>query len=130
MRSKWDALLPFPFKQKITFKLLSQDGDRNKDIEKSFYPSLQSSSFQQPSTDMNIAYGCPMFVPNITLFNGAYVRNDSICVVISVDTSGLPTIKALGEAKVQNMVLNERASENSEQLLLQLEQGNRKGPHE
>jgi len=32
MKSDYDAFLPWPFRPKVTFKLLSQDHDRQNDI--------------------------------------------------------------------------------------------------
>ena len=96
MPSEWDALLPFPFQQKITMKLLDQDDEKH--ISESFRPDPHSSSFRRPMTDMNIASGCPLFVAHDTsLLNGSYIKDDSIFIVISVDTSGLLTMATLGK---------------------------------
>ena len=106
MRSEWDALLPFPFHQRITMKLLDQDSSKH--VSESFRPDPHSSSFRRPMTDMNIASGCPLFVAHDTLLNGSYIKDDSIFIVISVDTSGLPTIATLGKSNIESPKGRER----------------------
>ena len=100
MRSEWDALLSFPFQQKITMKLLDLEGDKH--ISESFRPDPHSSSFRRPMTDMNTASGCPLFAAHDTLLNGSYTREDSMYIVISVDTSNLPTVPTLGKNKTES----------------------------
>jgi len=85
MKGEYDALLPWPFCQKITFKLI--DPGRMNDITDSFRPDANSSSFQRPKTPMNIASGTPKFVAHKTLDN--YVIEDTLYVKISVDRTGL-----------------------------------------
>ena len=90
MRSEYDALLPFPFQQKITMKLLDQESDKH--IVESFRPDPHSSSFRRPVTDMNIASGCPLFASQESVLNGSVVRDDAIFLTISADTTGLPSL--------------------------------------
>ncbi|XP_056021759.1 TNF receptor-associated factor 3-like isoform X2 [Ostrea edulis] len=60
-RGEYDALLPWPFKQKVTLMLLDQEnGTRN--LVDSFRPDITSSSFKRPTSEMNVASGCPLFV--------------------------------------------------------------------
>ena len=87
MRGEYDALLPWPFIQKVHFKLLDQD--RIRDAYDAFRPDPQSSSFKRPTSDMNIASGCPTFISHTELRRGGYVRNDTMFVKITVDMSGL-----------------------------------------
>lgn len=89
MRSKYDALLPWPFKQKVTMMILDQ---RNQGLHvvDAFRPDPQSSSFRRPVSEMNIASGCPRFLPlNLLEANGTYVVDDTLFVKIIVDTQGL-----------------------------------------
>ena len=90
MKGEYDALLSWPFRQKVTLKLL--DHERVQDITETFRPDPNSSSFQRPRSEMNIASGCPQFCSHSVLKSGPYVREDTIFVKITVDTTGLATI--------------------------------------
>ena len=88
MRGNYDALLNWPFQQKVTFKLIDQGGDQH--IIDSFRPDPNSSSFQRPASNMNIASGCPLFVPKSVLHSRGYIKDDTVFFKITVDTAGLP----------------------------------------
>ncbi|XP_027055627.1 TNF receptor-associated factor 3-like [Pocillopora damicornis] len=87
MRGEYDALLPWPFLQKVHFRLIDQD--RIRDAYDAFRPEPNSSSFKRPTSDMNIASGCPTFISHIELRQGGYIRNDTMFIKITVDTTGL-----------------------------------------
>ena len=87
MRGEYDALLPWPFVQKVHFRLIDQDGIR--DASDAFRPEPHSSSFKRPTSDMNTASGCPTFIPQAGLREGGYVRNDTMFVKVSVDITNL-----------------------------------------
>ncbi|XP_078604287.1 TNF receptor-associated factor 3-like isoform X2 [Branchiostoma floridae x Branchiostoma japonicum] len=90
MRGHYDGLLRWPFRQKVTFMLLDH---KNRDhLTDAFRPDPTSSSFQRPTSDMNIASGCPLFVPLSQLDSSshAYVRDDTMYIKVVVDTSDLP----------------------------------------
>ena len=88
MRGPNDALLPWPFQQKVTLLLLNQNGRKN--VIDQFRPDTQSSSFQRPvHREMNIASGCPTFCPLSELHNG-FVKEDCIFLGVIVDTAGIP----------------------------------------
>ena len=87
MRGQYDALLRWPFRQKVTFMLLDQDNVEH--VIDAFRPDPSSSSFQRPRRESNIASGCPMFCSLIELNNHAYVRDDAMFLKIIVDTSDL-----------------------------------------
>ena len=90
MRGEYDGLLVWPFQQKITMKLLDQE--RISHVTESFRPDPNSSSFQRPRSDMNIASGCPTFCPHHLLRSRGYIRDDSIFIKVIVDTTGMPMI--------------------------------------
>ena len=91
MRGPYDALLPWPFRQKVTLTLINQAGKKHQ--SDSFRPDPHSSSFQRPGRkEMNIASGCPMFIRIEHLLNGGFVKDDSIYLRVVVDTSDLPKI--------------------------------------
>ncbi|XP_042630502.1 TNF receptor-associated factor 3-like isoform X2 [Cyprinus carpio] len=89
MRGEYDALLPWPFKQKVTLMLMDQ-GPARKHLGDAFKPDPNSSSFRRPTVEMNIASGCPLFVAQTVLENGTYIKDDSIFIKVTVDTSDLP----------------------------------------
>ena len=91
MRGPSDALLPWPFRQKVTLTLINQAGKKHQ--SDSFCPDPHSSSFQRPGrTEMNIASGCPMFIRIEHLLNGGFVKDDTIYLRVVVDTSDLPKL--------------------------------------
>ena len=87
MRGQHDALLRWPFRQKVTFMLLDQDNVEH--VIDAFRPDPSSSSFQRPRRETNIASGCPTFCPLTELNNHAYVRDDTMFLKIIVDTTDL-----------------------------------------
>ena len=87
MRGQYDALLRWPFRQKVTFMLLDQDNVEH--VIDAFRPDPNSSSFQRPRRETNIASGCPMFCSLAELNNHAYVRDDTMFLKIIVDTSDI-----------------------------------------
>lgn len=89
MKGEHDALMPWPFKQSINMALLDQQDGVNQ-VTDSFRPDTTSSSFQRPTTDMNTAVGCPLFVSHQKLETQKYVKDDSLFIKITVDKSGLP----------------------------------------
>lgn len=86
MRGEYDALLPWPFHHKVTFRLLDQGGSA--DVTDSFRPDPNSSSFKKPTSDMNIASGCPTFIAHRTLRTRGYARDNTLFIKITVDTGG------------------------------------------
>ncbi|ELU10185.1 hypothetical protein CAPTEDRAFT_187359 [Capitella teleta] len=92
MRGPCDSLLPWPFRQKVTFKFVDQSqNDHQVDC---FRPDPTSTSFKRPTSDMNIASGCPLFMPLTLLDNPqhAFIRDDTAFIHITVDTSGIDTL--------------------------------------
>ena len=87
MRGDYDALLHWPFRQKVTFMLLDQDNVEH--VIDAFSPDPSSSSFQKPRREANIASGCPMFCSLAKLNNHAYIRDDTMFLKIIVDTTDL-----------------------------------------
>ncbi|KAM4576690.1 TNF receptor-associated factor 2 isoform 2-T2 [Odontesthes bonariensis] len=88
MRGHSDALLKWPFNQKVTLMLLDQNNREH--IIDAFRPDVSSSSFQRPVSDMNIASGCPLFCPLSKLdLKNSYIRDDTIFIKAIVDLTGL-----------------------------------------
>ena len=79
----YDSLQTWPFQKKITMVLLDQgNGDHMIDA---FHSDPQSSSFQRPKSDMNIASGSPLFMPLDSLNNRQYIKDDVMFIKIIVD---------------------------------------------
>ena len=87
MRGEYDALLRWPFRQKVTFMLLDQNNVEH--VIDSFRPDPNSSSFQRPRRQTNIASGCPTFCPLSEVNNHAYIRDDVMFLKVIVDTTDL-----------------------------------------
>ena len=87
MRGEYDALLRWPFRQKVTIMLLDQDNVEH--VIDAFRPDPNSASFQKPRREMNVASGCPLFCSLAELNKRVYVRDDVMFMKIIVDTSDL-----------------------------------------
>jgi len=77
MKGKYDAILRWPFQQRVTLQLLDQTSRSH--LEDSFKPDLSSSSFQRPvNRDMNVASGCPLFAAHSTIekSNAGFIGKD------------------------------------------------------
>ena len=83
MKGPFDALLPWPFKQPVHFSAISQTGAKN--VEDSFRPDPNSSSFRRPKNQANISSGCPFFLPLSSLESGGFVQDDCIFIRAKVD---------------------------------------------
>jgi hypothetical protein len=89
MKGQFDALLPWPFRQRVTLMVLDQSSTQRHTLD-TFRPDPQSSSFQRPVNDMNVASGCPLFIPIDSLDRKGFVKDDTLFVCIKVDCSNLP----------------------------------------
>ena len=88
MKGEFDALLPWPFKQRVTMTLVDQEKNETH-ISDSFRPDSNSSSFRKPQTDMNIASGCPLFASHAVVESRKYLFEDAIFIKFTVDTLGI-----------------------------------------
>eukprot|EP00731_Ephydatia_muelleri_P015021 Em0008g741a len=88
MKGPFDALLPWPFKQKVTLTIINQAGKKH--VTDTFHPDPQSNSFQRPTQkEMNVASGCPMFIHQEQLVSEGFVKDDCIFLRAAIDTSNL-----------------------------------------
>ncbi|NWR33819.1 TRAF2 factor, partial [Tachuris rubrigastra] len=87
MKGDYDALLPWPFRHKVTFMLLDQNNREH--VIDAFRPDLTSASFQRPVHDMNVASGCPTFLPLAKLQSPrhAYVKEDTLFLKCIIETN-------------------------------------------
>ncbi|XP_039624713.1 TNF receptor-associated factor 3-like [Polypterus senegalus] len=90
MKGEFDDILPWPFKQKVTFILLDQSG-AGQHVKETFIPDPLSGSFQKPKTSINVASGCPQFIKHSVLFNpqSQYLKNDVLYLKAIIDKSGI-----------------------------------------
>ena len=79
MKGVLDALLSWPFQSRNTLTLINQD-NHSGDVCEVFRANPQSKSFKQPIGEMNIASGCPKFVPLEYLNNPSYVKQDVLYI--------------------------------------------------
>ncbi|XP_067940751.1 TNF receptor-associated factor 1-like [Watersipora subatra] len=88
MKGDFDALLPWPFQQKVSMKLKNPMKKRSDIVEK-FRPEPSSTSFARPKNEMNIASGCPQFATQEMVFSpeNGYVVDDTMFIEIIVDNS-------------------------------------------
>ena len=86
-RGEYDPLLQWPFEHKVSLILVDQD--QKKHLVQTFKPNIQSSSFQRPKSDMNVASGCPEFAKLSILDNPSYVKDDVMYIKAVIDTSNI-----------------------------------------
>jgi TNF receptor-associated factor 2/TNF receptor-associated factor 3 len=84
MRGEYDPLLKWPFESKVSLILVDQNLRQH--IVQTLNPSPESSSFQQPCLDMNVASGCHQFAKLSVLEEGNYVKDDVMFLKCIVDT--------------------------------------------
>lgn len=84
MKSQYDDLLKWPFVKRVTFRILNHESS-SRARKETFLTDRNSSSFQQPKKEMNIAAGCPKFLNISTLLDGGFVVDDSIFVETIVE---------------------------------------------
>ena len=85
MRGEYDPLLRWPFEHKVSLILVDQN--HRKHIVQTFKPTPDSTSFQRPKSDMNVASGCPQFAPLSVLDDLSYVKDDIIYIKCIVDVT-------------------------------------------
>ena len=88
MKSEHDDLLSWPFKSPVTFQLLNLSGSGS-NVTETFMPDLQSPSFQQPRSEMNIASGFPRFAKQNVLKDPNYTKGDAIFIRCKIDLSSI-----------------------------------------
>lgn len=95
LRGEYDALLKWPFRQKVTFMLLDQSPSESREhITDAFRPDPNSNSFKRPHSDMNIASGIPLFSSLVKLHSNEreYIKDNTMFIKIIVDCKDLTEI--------------------------------------
>ena len=88
LRGKFDAVLYWPFRQKVTFTLIDQQA--NSTLRVNYVNSFSSSeypnnrAFARPTSDGNCGYGFPTFISHRNLFRRRYIVDDTLFLQIQV----------------------------------------------
>ena len=92
MRGQFDALLKWPFRQKVNMMMLDQAGSDN--IVVVLRPDQTNPSFKQPMSEMNIASGYPLFMRQARLDQSSpmFVKDDVAFIKVVVDCVDCGTI--------------------------------------
>lgn len=88
MKGEYDALLDWPFKQKITFYLINQGENKNhRTHQLSPNRSLPNIKvvFNRPTLKENLGIGNPCFVPHEIVNSGEYVKDDTMFIKAIVE---------------------------------------------
>ena len=87
MKGEFDDLLQWPFTHVVTFKLFNLTGGR--DVTDQITPDPLSRCFQKPTTDMNVAMGCPRFIDQKEFLTGGFIVDGTVYIKVMVDTSNM-----------------------------------------
>ena len=88
LRGKFDAVLPWPFRQKVTVTLIDQQA--NSTLRVNYVNSFSSTeypnnrAFARPTSDGNCGYGFPTFISHRNLFRRRYIVDDTLFLQIQV----------------------------------------------
>lgn len=91
MRGEHDALLNWPFKERVTLMILDQE-TKTDHVMDSFRPNPNNpDSFNRPNSNMNSGSGTPLFVPQSTIENSPhkYLVDDTLFIKIIVDIENI-----------------------------------------
>ena len=89
LHGEYDNILEWPFRMPITFRLIDQcsDPEKQQNIVESFVPNPSWKHFQKPVKDADpMGFGYPKFVAHDVLKHATYVRDDAIFIKITVDS--------------------------------------------
>jgi hypothetical protein len=84
MHGEYDAMLEWPFHQKVT--LMIRDQKNLMSIGDAIQPDAAKTAFKRPTSKMNIATGCPLFLSLSQLDNPAnkYISKDTAFIKVAV----------------------------------------------
>lgn len=87
LKGDYDALLPWPFVQKVTFILVDHDNINNH--VQTFQANGQGTSFRRPRGEINVASGCPTFCPLEKFKNTGFIKDDCMFLKTLVDLTNI-----------------------------------------
>ena len=79
-----DALLTWPFRQKVTFTLMDQS-ETKENVVDAFRPDPNSTSFKRPMSEKNKGSGCPQFCSLDILNSNEYIKENAMFIKIDTD---------------------------------------------
>ena len=82
LKSPYDDLLKWPFVKKIAFIIFNLE-DEEKNRMECMWTNGNSSSFQRPKSDQNIASGCPYMLKLSDLNNG-FLKDDCLYIKFNI----------------------------------------------
>ena len=87
MKGEYDAILPWPFQQRVDFILIDQDDDAPARQNKVWKLSCERNSdyFKRPNRSKSLGFGCPKFVSLETLKTRNYIKDDTVFIKIEVE---------------------------------------------
>ena len=87
MKGEYDAILPWPFQQRVDFVLIDQDNEIGARQNKVWRLSCDRDSdyFKRPNKMKSLGFGCPKFVSLETLRTRHYIRDNTIFIRIDVE---------------------------------------------
>ena len=87
MKGEYDAILPWPFQQRVDFVLIDQDNEIGARQNKVWRLSCDRDSdyFKRPNKMKSLGFGCPKFVSLETLRTKHYIRDNTIFIRIDVE---------------------------------------------
>lgn len=85
-KTDYDALLPWPFKNKVKIKLLDLNDSRSRrsHVVETLGNDRASSSFMRPINEHNPGWGFPRFVSHDELSRKSYLRENSLFLKIMI----------------------------------------------
>lgn len=93
---EYDALLKWPFNQKVTFTLFEQSTEHDNvqgGIAESFIPDPMWKNFQTPSESaQDLGFGFPCFVSHDTLARRPFVRNDTVFLRVKCEPNKIVAV--------------------------------------
>ncbi len=86
-KGEFDALLNWPFKQKVIFSLLDQNASTSNQAHRieELVGDRNSTSFLRPKSESNPGWGFPKFILLDKLKSGTFIKDDCIFIKIEVE---------------------------------------------
>jgi len=86
MKGRYDAILPWPFRYKVTLTIIDQSPDlmQRHNFVKSFIPELSWKSMQRPTSEENERRGFGRFLSHEKLRAGSYIVDNTLFVKFEV----------------------------------------------
>ena len=87
MKGEYDAILPWPFLQRLTFTLVDQQEDtsQRENVVMSLKADPTLESFARPVGDENMGCGFPTFVSHVKLQTRRYIVDNTIFLKVKIE---------------------------------------------